>query len=57
MHNFTAYNPTRLHFGEGVVDKLGEKSLKYGKKALFIYGKGSVKKYGYYRIGDEAIGF
>jgi len=50
MYNFTAYNPTRLHFGEGVVDKLGEKSLNYGKKALLVYGKGSVKKYGYFDL-------
>jgi alcohol dehydrogenase YqhD (iron-dependent ADH family) len=48
IYNFTAYNPTRLHFGEGCVEKLGEKSLKYGNKALLVYGQGSVKKYGYY---------
>lgn len=50
MQNFTAYNPTRLHFGNGVVDKLGEKAKKYGNKALLIYGKESVKKYGYYDL-------
>lgn len=48
IENFTAYNPTRLHFGRGVVGQLGENTLKYGKKALLIYGRGSVKKYGYY---------
>lgn len=50
IYNFTAYNPTRLHFGEGVVEKLGEKSLRYGKKALLVYGQASVKKYGYFDI-------
>ena len=48
MERFTVYNPTRLHFGEGVTDKLGERTSLYGKKVLLVYGKGSVKKYGYY---------
>jgi len=48
MEKFTMYNPTRLHFGEGVVNKLGESVRKQGQKVLLIYGKGSVKKYGYY---------
>ena len=48
MEQFTIYNPTRLHFGEGVTDQLGENVRKYGQKALLIYGMGSVKKYGYY---------
>jgi len=48
MENFTVYNPTRLHFGKGVTDILGETAGKYGKNVLLVYGKGSVKKYGYY---------
>lgn len=48
IENFTAFNPTRLHFGKGVVENLGEVVKKYGKNVLLIYGKGSVKKYGYY---------
>ena len=48
MERFTIYNPTRLHFGSGVVDKLGKSVHKYGKKVMLVYGKGSVVKYGYY---------
>jgi len=48
MENFTAYNPTRLHFGKNVTDKLGDVVKEYGKHVLLIYGQGSVKKYGYY---------
>lgn len=48
VQNFVAYNPTRLHFGENVVDKLGSVVKQYGNKVLLVYGKGSVKKYGYY---------
>ena len=46
--NFEAYNPVKLHFGKGVVNHLGATVKGYGKKALLIYGKGSVKRYGYY---------
>ena len=50
ISNFTAYNPTRLHFGAGVIEKLGARTKKYGSKALLITGKGSVVRYGYFDI-------
>ena len=61
MENFTAYNPTKLHFGKGVTDKLGETVLEYGKRVLLIYGKGSIQRNGVYdqvvkqleRVGAE----
>ncbi len=55
MEKFTIYNPTRLHFGEGVVNKLGESVRKYGQKVLLVYGRGSVKKYGYYDQVKEQL--
>ena len=48
MDNFISYNPTSLHFGKGVLDKLAETVSLYGKKVLLVYGKGSVKRYGLY---------
>lgn len=48
MENFTAYNPTKLHFGKNVIEQLGESTLEFGKKVLLIYGKGSVLKNGIY---------
>lgn len=48
MENFIAYNPTRLHFGKGVVDDLGTAAKALGKKALLVYGKGSVLRNGSY---------
>ena len=48
IQNFTAYNPTRLHFGEGAINKLGKVTQLYGKKALLLYGKGSAVRFGYY---------
>ncbi len=52
IENFIAYNPTRLHFGKGVVETFGKTVKQYGNRVLLVYGKGSVKKYGYY---DQVI--
>ncbi len=48
MENFTVYNPTKVLFGTGIIKSLGTETKSYGSKALLVYGKGSVKKYGYY---------
>jgi len=48
IEKFIAYNPVRLHFGQGVVESLGKTVKQYGNRVLLVYGKGSVKKYGYY---------
>lgn len=48
MLNFTAFNPTRLHFGKGTVSELGGAAINLGKHALLIYGGGSVKRNGSY---------
>jgi len=53
MENFTAYNPTTLHFGKNVLSSLGSTLKKYGNRVLLVYGKGSVRKSGLYdRIMD-----
>jgi len=48
MENFVMHNPVKLHFGRGVVEDLGDAISKYGKKVLFVYGGGSIKKNGIY---------
>lgn len=48
MINFTAYNPTRLHFGKGACKELGSAASGLGKHALVIFGGGSVKRNGSY---------
>ena len=52
MENFTAYNPVQVHFGKDVCDNLGETAKQFGKKALLVYGQGSVKKNG---IFDQVV--
>ena len=48
MENTTVYNPTKLHFGKNVTEKLGKSIEKYGKTVLLIYGGGSIKQNGIY---------
>lgn len=44
--NIESYNPTRLIFGAGVLERLGEVTKPYGKKVLIVTGGGSVKRNG-----------
>ncbi len=49
MKNFIYNTPTRVYFGKGQADNLGEILKEYGiKKVLFHYGKSSIKKTGLY---------
>jgi len=41
------WKPTRLHFGEGAVDKVGDIVKGHGRKVLIVTGQGSVKAAGY----------
>jgi hypothetical protein len=50
MQNFTFSNPTKIIFGKAVVAKLAPEAAKAGKKALFVYGGGSIKKNGVYDV-------
>ena len=48
MENFIHLNPTKILFGKDVVDDICQEISPYGKKALIIIGKGSVKQSGVY---------
>ena len=49
MQNFDYCTPTRLLFGKGVIEKLPEVLAPLGRKVLFTYGGGSIKKTGLYQ--------
>lgn len=55
MENFTAYNPTSLHFGRNVLNDLAKTLNAYGKKVLFVYGKGSILKNGLHALIHEQL--
>lgn len=47
MNNFTFYNPTRIHFGAGQIEKISDEIPKKAR-VLVIYGGGSIKNNGVY---------
>jgi alcohol dehydrogenase YqhD (iron-dependent ADH family) len=48
MQNFVLHNQTKILFGKGMLDQLGTECLLYGKKALLVYGRESIKNTGLY---------
>lgn len=52
MDNFVYSIPTKVYFGKGQIENLGAEAASYGKKALIVYGGGSIKKNG---IFDAAV--
>ena len=56
MENFTAYNPTVLHFGRNILSGLGDTIKEYGNRVLFIYGRDSIKTSGLYNQIQSYLG-
>ena len=48
MLNFDISFPTRIHFGRGKIEELGQEILTYGRRVLLVYGGGSIKRNGVY---------
>ena len=48
MLNFNYMVSTRVFFGRNSIEHLGEELKQYGKRILFVYGQGSIKKTGLY---------
>ncbi|WP_274364238.1 iron-containing alcohol dehydrogenase [Paenibacillus thermotolerans] len=48
MKNFVFRNPTKILFGKGTVEQLGEHVKAYGRTVLLVYGGGSIKRTGLY---------
>lgn len=48
MQNFEFYSPTRIIFGNNILKDLGTISREFGKRALLVYGKNSIKESGLY---------
>lgn len=48
MENFEFCNPTRILFGRGMEEKVGEQTATYSKKILLHFGGGSIKTSGLY---------
>ena len=50
LGNFTFHNPTKLHFGDKALDKLGDELKNYGPVVMLVYGGGSIKRNGIYDL-------
>jgi len=48
MENFVFEGCTKIIFGKGTENQVGEEVKKYGRSVLFHYGGGSIKKWGLY---------
>jgi len=48
MENFVYDIKTKAYFGKNQIENLGQILEKYGKKVLFVYGQGSIKRNGIY---------
>ena len=46
MQNFEFRNPTKIVFGRGAEEKVGEEAAAYSKRVLLHYGGGSIKASG-----------
>lgn len=56
MEAFSFYNPTRVHFGSGMIGLLGKELQEAGiKHCLMIAGGGSIKSNGVYRQVTESL--
>lgn len=48
LGDFSFCNPTKLYFGKNSLCHLKDELAKYGRKILFVYGGGSIKRNGVY---------
>jgi len=48
MQNFVFENPTKIIFGKDQIKKIGKEIGKFGRRALMVYGQGSIRKNGVY---------
>lgn len=55
MQNFDFSNPVEIIFGRGAVPRLGPAAAGAGRKALLVYGGGSIKKNGVYEALIRAL--
>lgn len=53
--NFIYYNPTKIFFGDEAQIHIEEALKPFGRKVLFVYGSGSIKRNGIYDDVVEAV--
>ena len=56
MENFIYSIPTEIYFGKGQIVNIGRIVSGYGRKALLVYGGGSIKRNGIYAESENYNG-
>jgi len=55
MKNFVFHNPTKILFGKDTIPAIGSETAALGKKALMVYGQGSIKNNGIYEVVNKSL--
>ncbi len=55
MKNFGFYLPTRINFGSGAIEKVGEEAKLLGKRAFVVTGKKSARKKGFLKTVEKSL--
>ncbi|MDR2643791.1 MAG: iron-containing alcohol dehydrogenase [Planctomycetaceae bacterium] len=55
MQGFIYHNPTKIIFGNGAIEKIGEITAPVAKKVLYLYGKNSIKENGIYETTIKSL--
>ena len=55
MNEFVWYNPTKILFGAGAIEKMRDELRAVGKRILVTYGGGSIKRNGVYDSAMEIL--
>ncbi|MBW1790779.1 MAG: iron-containing alcohol dehydrogenase, partial [Deltaproteobacteria bacterium] len=55
MQNFVLHNPTIVIFGADTVEQIGKETAQLGKRALLVYGRKSIHKYGLYDLVKKSL--
>lgn len=55
MQNFVLHNQTKIIFGTDRIAEIGHESKAYGKRALLVFGQGSIKKNGIFKTVTDSL--
>ena len=55
MQNFVFENPTRIIFGKSQIPRIGKETARFGRRALLVFGMGTILKNGVYDQVTNAL--
>ncbi len=55
MQQFTYHNPTKIVFGVGMLETIGQEVAPFAKKVLYLFGKGSILKNGIHAKTTDSL--